>query len=146
MTIFVKATIYIVNCQDANLLYDGLREILTVKRRRNLKDDQLKQLLQLADAKYEELKRKAIMEKASEEANEHEKDNGQLLYLIQRAKNHTENFMYQNYKMTGREVPEVPDIVYKAMVVEFLDRQEECNISTYEIWQEIVCDFLDDAA
>ena len=145
MTTFVQATILIENCQNANLLY-GVREILTVTRRRNLKDDQLKQLQQLADAKYEELKSKAIMEKSSEEALEQEMFHGQLPYLLQRAKNHTENFMYQKFNKTKREVPKLPDIVYKAMAIEFLDRQGECNISTYEIWQEIVCDFLDDAA
>lgn len=139
---------FISECMNADILYDGVREALDNGSGEYPTDCQIKELQRLADAKYEELKRVvdlSVVETLSDAALEAAYRKRQMQYLIQDAKNHTENYLEDMLETTGRELPDIPEIIYESMAEEFLDRKD-CNCPDNDVWYGIVKDYCEDSA
>lgn len=147
MSTYTKAKEFIEDATDRSTLYDGIRAILKEDMAHYPEDWQIKRLQQLADAKYEEIgnNNKRQLESLPEEVLEMAYRKRQLQYLIQDAKNHTEEYLSDEYELAGLEISDVPEAVYEAMAKEFLDRMD-CNVPENAIWEGVVNDYLMDEA
>lgn len=147
MSTYTKAKEFIEDATDRSTLYDGIRAILKEDIVHYPEDWQIKRLQQLADAKYEEIGKnnKRLLENLPEEVLEMAYRKKEMQYLIENAKRHTEDFLNNEYEITGLETPVVSEAVYEAMAKEFLDRMD-CNVPENSIWEGVVNDYLRDEA